>query len=111
MGFLNQYKVKRRQVLFQDSRPGCSFIILSVDINSFIDLLCSLGQKERNGARELGVALQRAIPCLQKGNLFLGGLPAIELFSEPLERAKSVQPPFSLEQTRTLSSKASVSES
>ena len=87
-GKVKQCKVKRRQVLFKETFKGCSFIILSVDINSFIDLLCSLGQEERNGAKELGLAVQRAIPGLQKGNLFLGGLPAIELFSEPL------QPPF-----------------
>ena len=107
--FLNQHKVKRCQAHFQDAHPGCSIIILSMDINSFIDLLCLLGKEERNGAKELGVELQRAIPCLQKGNLFLGGLSAIELFSEPLER---VQPPSSLEQTRnictTLSRKALV---
>ena len=96
--FLRQHKVKRRQVHLhlhlQETLEGCSFIILSVDIDSFIDLLCSLGQEEQNGAKELGLAVQRAIPGLQKGNLFLGGLPAIELFSEPLERVQSMQPPF-----------------
>ena len=102
VSFLDQHRVKRRQVLFRESGPGCSFIILSVDIDSFIDLLCLLGQEETNGAKELGVAVQRAIPGLQKGNLFLGGLPAIELFSEPLERVQSTQPPFSLKRQETI---------
>ena len=102
VGFLDQHRVKRRQVLFEETGPGCCFIILSVDFHSFIDFLSSLGQEERNGVKELGLALQKAIPGLQKGNLYLGGLPVIELFSEPLIRVQFVQPPFSLEQARTL---------
>jgi hypothetical protein len=80
--FLDQYKVKRRDVLLRETLPGCSFIILDVDFDSFIDLLCLLGQEEQNGAKQLGVAVQKAIPNLQKGLLILGGLPAIELFNE-----------------------------
>ena len=98
VAFLNRYKVKVREVDFREVRPGSSFIVLSMDFDSFVDLLCSLGQEERDGAKELGEVLQTAIPGIQKGKLYLGGLPAVEMpFSQP-----SFPLPLSLKQTETV---------
>ena len=97
VALLKQHKVEHREVHFVETRPGSAFIVLSMGIDTFIGLLCLLGQEDQSGAKEFGIALQRAIPGLQKGNLYLGGLPAVELFNSPLN-----QSPFSLEQTRTI---------